>query len=570
MQHDASRCVQGVFQFGNEEQRREVVMELCDAGSESGSSSSNARSKSNKATTDERKNNLNMNMADLCKIQYAHFVVLKMINYCAKDEVCVKLIVKSLKKQMTKLAVHSVGSRVLELLFASFPPKSTAPLKLELYGPQYALFASAMPPSEGKGTTGNNAPTLPTLATFIANNPDKLEPTLAYLQTILQKGLDKSLTGFAYFHSFLLDYTSIAPPNDIRSFLAPALAEHSLHLLSTRAGTKVVCECCAYGTVKDRKRMMKCIKGYTRSSLLHRDAYLAVLRMCDVMDDTVLVNKTLLAELHRNSDLEKAGGAVADDDNDDKDKNPSPILDLVLSDTGSKLLLLLLMSKEEKHLDKDDKSTAATPRWQKYFDPYELSVLHRNPVITENGDDAVPTSKKADETRRQELLVYLKDLLIEVCTKHVGEIMRSKPGSRVLMEVCDNFPSEELFSAIVEACAESCCRKDVKNEIVVPMVEDPVGHLALKHIFISESKKEFDDDEPSLARIFYSKFEKNLGRFASSNRGAFVLSALLQTFVKEDVKKALQEHKKTIAKLAKGSKDKRMLAGCGILLEALA
>ena len=38
MQHDASRCVQGVLQFGNEDQRREVVMELCDAGSESGGS----------------------------------------------------------------------------------------------------------------------------------------------------------------------------------------------------------------------------------------------------------------------------------------------------------------------------------------------------------------------------------------------------------------------------------------------------------------------------------------------------------------------------------------------------
>jgi pumilio family protein 6 len=80
MQHDASRCVQGLLQFGTEEQRREVVMELCDAGS--------------KATDEKNNNNQNMNLAELCKIQYAHFVVLKMIKYCAKDEVCVKLIVK--------------------------------------------------------------------------------------------------------------------------------------------------------------------------------------------------------------------------------------------------------------------------------------------------------------------------------------------------------------------------------------------------------------------------------------------------------------------------------------------
>ena len=78
MQHDASRCVQGVLQFGNEEQRLEVVKELC-----SGDVKKN----------DETKNQ-NINLAELCKIQYAHFVVLKMIKYCGRDEESIKLIVK--------------------------------------------------------------------------------------------------------------------------------------------------------------------------------------------------------------------------------------------------------------------------------------------------------------------------------------------------------------------------------------------------------------------------------------------------------------------------------------------
>ena len=78
MQHDASRCVQGVLQFGNEEQRLEVVKELC-----SGDVKKN----------DETKNQ-NVNLAELCKIQYAHFVVLKMIKYCGRDEESIKLIVK--------------------------------------------------------------------------------------------------------------------------------------------------------------------------------------------------------------------------------------------------------------------------------------------------------------------------------------------------------------------------------------------------------------------------------------------------------------------------------------------
>ena len=461
---------------------------------------------------------------------------------------------QNLKKQMTKLAVHSVGSRVVELLFATFSAKSIAPLKLELYGPQYALFAS-VDLSESKDNK-SNAPTLPTLASFVEINPDKRESTVTHLQSIIQKGLDKSLTGFSYFHSLLFDYVSIASPNDIRDFLTPALAEHSLHLISTRAGTKVVCECAAYGTVKERKKILKCFKGYTRSSLLHRDAYLAILRLVDVMDDTVLVNKSLLAELHQNPDAK-----TAEDGEDKEEEEPSPILDLVLSDTGSKLFLLLLISKDEMVSSDDGKSTN---RWLKNFDPYEIEILHRNPCVMEN-EESIPTSKKEEETRRQELLVYLKELLVNACTEHTEELMRSKAGSKVLLEVCEQFPSEELFTAVVDACADSLELKESgeADEKYLTLLEDPVGHLTLKHLFLAESKRDEDDAE-SLAKAFYSKFEDNLGEIASTNRGAFVLSALIQVpSVKKDVKNALKGSKKDITKLSKSA------AGAKVLLDAL-
>lgn len=71
MQHDASRMVQAILQFGSREERLETVRELC-------------------ANDKEQ----NVNLAELCKIQYAHFVVLKMIKYCGRDDECVRLIVK--------------------------------------------------------------------------------------------------------------------------------------------------------------------------------------------------------------------------------------------------------------------------------------------------------------------------------------------------------------------------------------------------------------------------------------------------------------------------------------------
>lgn len=67
LQHDASRVVQAAVQFGSEEQRKELLTEICQTEG---------------------------NLVELAKIQYAHFCCLKFIKYCARDEASIKLIVK--------------------------------------------------------------------------------------------------------------------------------------------------------------------------------------------------------------------------------------------------------------------------------------------------------------------------------------------------------------------------------------------------------------------------------------------------------------------------------------------
>ena len=64
LKHDASRIVQALIQFGSNEQRTSILKELSDS------------------------------IPEMSKIQYAHFVVLKLIKYCARDESCRRLIVK--------------------------------------------------------------------------------------------------------------------------------------------------------------------------------------------------------------------------------------------------------------------------------------------------------------------------------------------------------------------------------------------------------------------------------------------------------------------------------------------
>ena len=68
LQHDASRVVQAAIQFGNEEQRKELLKEICAEGA--------------------------AGLAELSKIQYAHFICLKVIKYCNRDPECLKMIVR--------------------------------------------------------------------------------------------------------------------------------------------------------------------------------------------------------------------------------------------------------------------------------------------------------------------------------------------------------------------------------------------------------------------------------------------------------------------------------------------
>jgi len=503
LQHDASRVVQSAIQFGNKEQRSLIVTEICDAG----------------------------NIIELSTSQYSHFVVLKMIKYCFKDEKCVKLLVKGFKGLIPKLAVHAVGARVIEILFANFPAKVTAPLKLEIYGPRFKLFNDS-------GSLSNTT-NQPTLNTVIKDQPSGKKAALESILSIVNKGIGKGLFGFAYFQEILCEYVTVAPPSDVRA-LCSSLVDHSIHLLSTRAGSRVVAECATYGTPKDRKRIMKSLKGYTRSSLSHSDAYIAILRLIDVTDDTVTIQKSVLAEL-----LVVPKEDTKNDKGESSSDEKSPLLDLALSDTGSKLFLMLLAKTEETK--------------KKYFDPAELEILRDNPTITENGEE-VPTSKKNPKTRRTELLQYIKKLLVEMCESHPNELLRSRSGSNVLREVHETYPSKKLSQAIVSAC---------DSDSDEPIFEHPIGHRSLKRILLDESKSSNNNEETSFSNAICAKFK---GRFlkevASSNRGAFVLAAMVEG--DDTLKKELSSAKSEIKNIMKAcKKEKKSMAGYEALLKVL-
>ena len=461
LQHDASRVVQAVFQFGSPEERASLLKELLEDG-----------------TT----------FPELCKSQYAHFLVLKVIKYCHKEHP--DQILKAFRGHMTKLAIHAVGSRVLESLFTTFSPKQTASLKQELYGPHVTIFASEQSALEEA----------PTLRKNIEKLPDKKDKTIAAIASLVNKGAKKSLYGLTFFQEILHEYLSEIDPKEVRAFAATA---EIVHLFSSRPGAQAAALIISYGTAKDRKRLLKSLKGFTRSALLHHDAYLAILRLVELTDDTVSVQKNILNELVTAPTTES---------------EDSPLLELAVGINSSKLFRMLLAPESR----------------QKLFDPFEHTVLFENPTVKEDGEE-VPTSKKEGSVRRQELLKFLREPLEQLCSKHALALMKSQAGSYVLRDVYAAFRPTDVVKAIIDACRQESS-----------IMEDFHGHLSIKNIVLSD----VGNPDALFSSMFIEAFG-DLIKVCETNRGAFIVEALCKIpTVQKQVKKNVD--KKKIQKKMKG------------------
>ena len=99
---------------------------------------------------------------------------------------------------MPKLAVHGVGARVLESLFLNLPPKQTATLKQEFYGPHFSLFVKDL---SGVPTLKSNIET--------ATTETQKKSAIDFVQAILNKGMAKSFYGYTYFQQLFAEYVDV-------------------------------------------------------------------------------------------------------------------------------------------------------------------------------------------------------------------------------------------------------------------------------------------------------------------------------------------------------------------------
>jgi hypothetical protein len=186
-------------------------------------------------------------------------------------------------------------------------------------------------------------------------------------------------------------------------------------------------------------------------------------------------------------------------------------------------------------------------------------------VVVGENEALVPTSKKDPEVRREEMLAYLKDSLLALCTHHALPLLLSSEGSFVLFEVAARWKDPEMLQAVARAAAgtiptvgegegeeqaEGEGEDEEKGEWegeeeALPVREDRVAYKTIKRLLLL-------GEEPNVfAASLFSHAKTDLLSWLSSIRGAFLMEALAKVpGVGPSVLKELKSCKSDLKKLA--------------------
>jgi len=153
------------------------------------------------------------------------------------------------------------------------------------------------------------------------------------------------------------------------------IKELLIHMLHTPDGAKVAVQSVLLGTAKDRKTIIKSMKGFVTKICKEEHGNVTIMAITDVTDDTVLIEKIILAEMIKS------------------------IEELIADKHGCLPFLHLL-----------------APYSKTYFTQNTIDILTRHAALN-------TTSKKDPEIRRQELLKFVIPKLMQHVTDKVKNLL---------------------------------------------------------------------------------------------------------------------------------------------------
>ncbi|XP_007499577.1 pumilio homolog 3 [Monodelphis domestica] len=439
---------------------------------------------------------------ELSKARYSRNVVKKFLMYGNKSQIAE--IIKSFKGQVRKMLRHAEASAVVEYAYNDKAILEQRNMLVEeLYGNTFQLYKSAI---------------YPTLEKVLEVQPDKQQAIMDEMKQILTPLAQKeTVIKHSLVHKVFLDFFTCAPPK-LRSEMIEAIREAVIYLAHTHDGARVAMYCLWHGTPKDRKVIIKTMKTYVEKVANGEYSHLVLLAAFDCVDDTKLVKQIVMSEII------------------------SSLPDIVNNKYGRKVLLYLLSPRDPAHLV-----------------PEIIEILQKG--------DGNAHSKKDSIIRRKELLESISPALLSYMQEHVQKLVTDKSTCVFVVNV--------LGSAIgdIQPALNTIAR--LATPEMIPggkdgefhMAEHPAGHLVLKWLLEQDEKMKESGKDGSFAKTLVEHVGvKKLKSWAGINRGALILSRLLQNSDPEVTNKVKSGLKSLIPTL---EKEENASKGITALLEKL-
>ncbi|CAE7769713.1 pum3 [Symbiodinium pilosum] len=308
-----------------------------------------------------------------------------------------------------------------------------------------------------------------------------------HLEEAVEKAIEKELLGYDIVHLLFQAVCEVASDAQLTQ-LAEQCMDGAAYLLSSKPGAEALLRLLGVANAKQRKTFCRDVKGKFAALAMNSVDYVVMIRLATTVDDTVMLSKTMLAEWIKD------------------------MTDLCFDKYGHKVLAWILRPNDT-HL----------------FSPYECQCAAL----------PSPTSHKAPETRRQELLRTLKPALGKALVRAPLKAAGDKHAKELLAAYLAADWDAQLVDALLASAEKEAAGKDlgllndgtVINTFLVLMKLDP-------------------DKGAKMAQPLWERCLKSHIAAAASSRCSFLLLAMLKSgdSLKESVLSAVRAQKKNIEK----------------------
>ena len=452
--HDSVRVIQTALKYANVDQRKSIAREL------KGEYKTLAQSK------------------------YAKFLIGKMLvhgDYETRD-----LVVPEFYGHIRRMMKHPEASWIVDDIYRGIATTSQkANMLREWYGAEYALFSSKEP-----------GPVSADLKELLAEHPEKRTPIMRSLLELINLLLQKKTTGFTMLHDAMLQYFLNVQhgSEEMTEFIELLKGDEEGDLLKnlafTKSGARLVCLALAHGNAKDRKHILRTYKETMQTMAYDTQGHKVLLAVYDVIDDTVLVSKSVFSEL------------VGKDP-----KSESQQQDLLAAATHLNARIPLLYpfcGKAKAILPSEDLEL--------------LDEVHRT---------RTSTSKKDPEVRRKEHVASLSPALLSLIVVNPKELVSTSFGCQFVTEVILGSPGgrEPALRALATLTTSDAETRDFS--------EQPAAGRMLKTLVLggrfNPKTKAIDPVHPPLGfhNIFYEAIKHDIVNWAIGDN-SFVVVGLLE------------------------------------------